>query len=144
MPVDGSPTSEAILPLAIAWAGGLGIGLQLVHVVDPEAMNLADEGARPGDVYEGGYITRVSSELAARGIDASWEVLHDERPAHAIARFAADRPAAMVAMTTHGRSGIPLLTLGSVATHVVHDGSCPVLLLRPEVLDSTERHGASG
>ncbi len=38
----------------------------------------------------------------------------------------------LIAMSTHGRTGIPRLILGSVANLVVHQSRVPVLLVRPE------------
>jgi nucleotide-binding universal stress UspA family protein len=37
----------------------------------------------------------------------------------------------LVAMATHGRSGLQRLMLGSVADKVIHRASIPVLLVRP-------------
>lgn len=38
----------------------------------------------------------------------------------------------MIAMATHGRSGIQRLLLGSVADRIVRHAHVPVLLVRPE------------
>lgn len=134
VPVDASAISVAILPLASAWAGALDMRIQLVQVVDPDAaQQMVDAGVQASDVNEESYVAGVAADLRDQGLAASWEVLHDLHPARAITAFAADRRAAMVAMTTHGRSGISFFALGSVATRVVHDGSCPVLLLRPQL-----------
>jgi len=38
----------------------------------------------------------------------------------------------LIAMTTHGRSGLSKLILGSVAERVLRESSVPVLLVRPE------------
>ena len=37
----------------------------------------------------------------------------------------------MIALTTHGRSGVSRLLLGSVAEAVVRESGCPVLVVRP-------------
>ena len=52
-------------------------------------------------------------------------------PCHAIAGFAERLPAAMIAIATHGRSGLTRITMGSVATDVVRQAPCPVLITRP-------------
>jgi nucleotide-binding universal stress UspA family protein len=39
-------------------------------------------------------------------------------------------------MTTHGRTGLQRVALGSVAARLVHDVTAPVLILRPELDDS--------
>jgi nucleotide-binding universal stress UspA family protein len=52
-------------------------------------------------------------------------------PAEAIIERARSEDIALVAMTTHGRSGISRLLFGSVAEQVVRHVEVPVLLLRP-------------
>ena len=51
-------------------------------------------------------------------------------PGQTIVKFVEDENADIVAMTTHGRSGLSRLWLGSVAEHVLRNVSVPVLLLR--------------
>jgi Universal stress protein UspA and related nucleotide-binding proteins len=74
--------------------------------------------------------------LAKRGIDASTYV-DVGRPASRIVKFAADQGADLIAMTTHGRSGLARFWLGSIATGVLHQSHLPLLLVR-----STEDPGA--
>jgi universal stress protein A len=52
-------------------------------------------------------------------------------PWHAIVQQAADFPIDLVVMSTHGRSGIKHLWMGSVAERVVQHAPCPVLVVRP-------------
>lgn len=52
-------------------------------------------------------------------------------PAHAIVEFVEREHINLVAMTTHGRSGLGRLIAGSVAEAVVRHISVPVLLLHP-------------
>lgn len=51
-------------------------------------------------------------------------------PAEVIVRVAEERKADLVAMGTHGRSGVAHLLLGSTAERVVQHASCPVLTVR--------------
>lgn len=53
-------------------------------------------------------------------------------PVHEICTLARAEQVDMVAMATHGRSGIMRLLLGSVAEGVLRSISVPVLLIRPE------------
>lgn len=52
-------------------------------------------------------------------------------PAEEIIAFVQDEGVDMVAMATHGRSGISRLVLGSVASAVLRDLRVPLLLVRP-------------
>lgn len=54
------------------------------------------------------------------------------RPAEVILDVAAANAVDMIAMATHGRSGIQRLLLGSVADRIVRHAHAPVLLVRPE------------
>ena len=49
---------------------------------------------------------------------------------HAICDFAADNAAELIVISSHGRSGLARLVMGSVAERVVRYAKCPVLVLR--------------
>ena len=59
-------------------------------------------------------------------------------PVPAIVDTARKHNTALIAMATHGRSGLPHLVLGTVAYGVVRDSQLPVLLIRPP-LEGAER-----
>ena len=63
-------------------------------------------------------------------------------PAAAIIRTALKRHADLIVMTTHGRSGFQRLWLGSVATSIVHQSTCPVLLVRSTEQSAQEQEQA--
>jgi nucleotide-binding universal stress UspA family protein len=130
---DGSPFAAAILPAAAQWATELHLDPWLVEVIGP------DEG-----VHEPGQppVTELREEaeqhladLAARlgpdGGDVHTAVLHGTPASRAISDFAADLPASLIAMATHGRTGLLRSALGSVASDVVRKAPCPVVLHRP-------------
>ncbi len=54
-------------------------------------------------------------------------------PASEIVKFANENRVDMIVMTTHGRSGLSRLLMGSVAEHVVRKSPCPVLTLKSSV-----------
>ncbi|WP_254908640.1 universal stress protein [Halomonas citrativorans] len=45
--------------------------------------------------------------------------------------YLASRHNTMLAMTTHGRSGLSQVVAGSVSHEVLHEAACPVAILRP-------------
>lgn len=53
-------------------------------------------------------------------------------PAQRIVQYANEEAISLVAMATHGRSGLGRLVMGSVAERVLRSATAPVLLLRPE------------
>lgn len=127
VPVDGSDLSERTLPVAEAWAIEFGAVPWIVEVIDP--------GVRvggSGDVMESAYPARLATDLRRRsGHDVEFEVLHGEHPAREIVDFAVTRNASLIFATTHGRSGLSRLRLGSVSAEIVRHARCPVVVSRP-------------
>ena len=131
--LDGSALANAILPFAAAWARDLHLDVVLVRVAeadpksplpesDPVARDLAD-------------LQHIASELEPTGGSVRCQVLHHPRAAEAIVEFARNHPRALLALTTHGRTGLARVTAGSTAIAVVRDARCPVLVARPAGLD---------
>jgi len=117
VPCDGSHLSEAALPAARRWADLLDVDLWVVSSIDPGAAR----GSRgPDPDGEARYVRRIATELGA-----SWEVVHGADVAKSIVQWAGP---ALIAMTTHGRSGLSRIALGSVTTAVVRWASGPVLV----------------
>jgi len=134
VPLDGSRRAEAVLDTVAAWCDFMGMQAWPVTAVDPaEAPAVVG-----GDVPDDAYLRRVARSLSDRGVETGWEVLHDRDPASDLAAFAGGLPASLVAMTTHGHTGLARVALGSVATHLVHDATCPVLVVRPDLGDDAE------
>jgi nucleotide-binding universal stress UspA family protein len=139
VPLDGSALAEAALAPAAALAGPLRARLLLLRAVEPPVVAgaayatgyvYADYDPGPALEEARGYLEGVARGLRERGLTA--DVAAEEGPAAAaIARAARERGAGLIAMATHGRSGIGRLVLGSVATGVLHQAAAPLLLLRP-------------
>jgi nucleotide-binding universal stress UspA family protein len=122
--VDGSPVSEGALPTAAAWARHLGAPLELVHVVEP-THPYPVAGSAP-DFTDSGYLAALANRVAWH-TPPRYDVLHGD-PATAIARHASTS-VELLALATHGRSGLSRAVVGSVAMRIVHRASCPVLLV---------------
>jgi nucleotide-binding universal stress UspA family protein len=122
---DGSPLAERMLPVAAEWSKTLGAQLWLVQATEPGVV-------MRGDVVDTAYLQRLARRADAEyGVEAEWDVLHGADPAGAIARHVAEAPGTLVALTTHGRTGLQRMALGSVAMRVAHDATAPLLVLRP-------------
>ena len=74
-------------------------------------------------------IRQLENKLRDAGLNARSEVLMG-KTADMIIEYAKVNPSSMVAMSSHGRSGLKRWAYGSVADKVVHGASCPVLLIR--------------
>jgi nucleotide-binding universal stress UspA family protein len=79
----------------------------------------------------GDYLAGVASRLRDGGLGVELSVLMDADVPAAIVRFARERGFDIVAMSTHGRSGLREVISGSVASAVLRAGALPVLLVRP-------------
>lgn len=123
--VDGSHRSETLLPFVEAWAIEFGGVPWIVEAVP---------GPRGSDteVWRSTYPERLAADLRERtGHRVEAEVVYGSRPADAIVGFAAERSAALIFATTHGRTGLRRLRSGSVAADIVRTAHCPVVLSRP-------------
>ena len=75
------------------------------------------------------YLDGVAERLRARGTTVVCQA--PEGPAgDMILQESRSRQVELIAMTTHGRSGLGRLVFGSVAEHVLRQAPCPVLLVR--------------
>jgi nucleotide-binding universal stress UspA family protein len=75
------------------------------------------------------YLAGVASRLRAGGLQVDHE--HpDGPPAEIIVQRARELGAELIALTTHGRTGLGRVVLGSVAESVLRRAPCPLLLLR--------------
>lgn len=125
--LDGSETAESILAPAAELAVQTGAHLMLIQVIDPHSGN----AVLNADVSESGYLQSQAAELRAKyHVSVDWDVLHGAKPAKAIAQYVASFPNAMVAMTTHGRTGFQKLSYGSVMRDLLHSVHCPVLVMQ--------------
>lgn len=131
VPVDGSDASEQIVPIAGAWAIEFDAVPWLVEVLAPAPVTVPDRS----DVFESALPARLAEQLRRRTHrPVEFEVLHGEHVARALVDFAGERGASLIFATTHGRTGLDRLRLGSVTAEVVRHAACPVVLLRPPVL----------
>jgi nucleotide-binding universal stress UspA family protein len=133
VPLDGSRLADAILPHVEAVAARFNSRVELVHVRAPEAEPL--ETARAME-----QLKTVHDALAARGIEA--RVLHEEGdPAVVILDLARVHLADLIAMTTHGRSGVSRLVAGSVTQEVLRQSRVPLLVMSGAASAELARRG---
>lgn len=124
---DGSHFAESVVEPAVHMAELLGVELRLLTVVDPTAVPAGIDPAA-----EANAVARLSDAVEVlSGKPADYDVLHGQHPASAIVDYAERYGGALIAMSTHGRSGASRIALGSVAMDVVRHARCPVLLGRP-------------
>lgn len=136
VPLDGSLLAEVALPQAIELARSANAGLILVNVEPYVPLELL-EGDEIPDVErwhkltsEGGkaYLEHVEGHVPT-GVHVMAEVLHG--PVEAVLEdFVKNQSIDLVVMSTHGRSGLRRVVLGSTAERLVRAG-VPTLLIHP-------------
>ncbi len=119
IPVDGSTLSEQAIPVVAGMFKGEGSRVHLLNVIEtPRFANSAQAE---------GYTKWLAEQVTESGIAASWEVTKGW-PADQINRVAATQDVELIAMSTHGRTGLNRFALGSVAERVLHDADRPLML----------------
>ena len=146
LPVDGSALAEEIIPFMVPVARELGLSVDLVRVLptwdeylrraaapefyNPTFESMAESIAAQTEEEASGYLGQLRGRLEQEGINQVEAHLLQGDPAAAIIDAASEAPNRLVAMTTHGRSGVGRWVMGSVADRVVRQSGGPVLLLR--------------
>lgn len=132
VPLENSPTDDAILTHIRGLARLTGGRLTLLHVADGfMARNQDRLGLDESDEMRAdrAYLKQRESELAAEGFKVDFVLACGEPTEHIVA-IAEREGCDLIAMSTHGHRLIGDLILGSVASEVRHRTEIPVLLVR--------------
>lgn len=123
--VDGSPESEAAVPLAVAWAIEFRATPWIVNVTTPNTQPATADG------FDSAYVAGLAKRLSSSsGHPVEFEELHDQHPSRAVPEYAARHEASMIVASSHGRSGLSRLAMGSVTADFVRNATCPVAVVR--------------
>jgi nucleotide-binding universal stress UspA family protein len=134
VPVDGSALAEAALPRALELAEVSGARVLLLRAAQaPTVPGVDPTEAQVRVVREAEtYLAQLRQRLTREGgVKVETSVWYGPA-AHAIVEAARLHRADEIVMTTHGRSGLGRLLLGSVAESVLRGTTTPILLLRAE------------
>lgn len=138
VPIDFSPHSDLALRDAMTLAGGLGVSLHLLHVVeDPDTWGSEIYPPPLPELRERAF-AEAKQQLAACLSPADRERLHVKIAVVAgpvatmIANYADDFLIDVIVMGTHGQTGSTEFLMGGVARSVLRLASCPVLFRQPQ------------
>jgi nucleotide-binding universal stress UspA family protein len=136
VPLDGSPLAEGMLRFIVDIAGPLDLEvvlLRVIRVLPPQVTETVRaallESVEQSTADAGEYLAPLAENFRTRGIRVRTEVRHGE-PVDEIVDCAREADADLIAMTTHGRSGLGRLLFGSVAEAVLRQAEIPVFLMR--------------
>jgi nucleotide-binding universal stress UspA family protein len=139
VPLDGSALAASVLPYVEELAGSIGAELVLYNAVLPLDVYPGAEltPARMGDLLDDlvtqgrAYVGAVAGEVEGRGKTKAKTVVTIGFPVDEIVRVAGETDSGLIAMASHGRSGVNRWVMGSVADGVVRRSKHPCLLVHP-------------
>lgn len=161
VPLDGSALAEQVLPYVYALAPVINADIHLLRVVkdvkhnaDADLVNtiasmygtndpLVTELQYQMDLLDQrrlaaqNYLTARAEALGADGLIVTTEVRVGP-PADVIVEVAETAHVTMIAMVTHGYSGLKRWALGSVTDKVIHATATPVLVVRGQEKPATQ------
>ncbi len=130
VPLDGSPLAEAAIPHALALAKSCGGELVLLRVAVAPVFPLDPVLAWAGAVEEArDYVAGLALKLRDEGIKITVRARWGD-PVEEILEYVDEGDIDLIAMTTHGRTGLKRWVLGSVAENVLRRAAVPVLMVR--------------
>ena len=144
VPLDGSKVGEAALPvieqLVAKLAAGTKVEVTLLGVITLlRHWVVVGEASAPVSYTEEelklikqrveDYLTRTGESLKKRGVVIK-TMVGSGNAADEILKAADEIKADLIAMSTHGRSGLRRLAFGSITDKVLHGASVPVLMVR--------------
>lgn len=140
VPLDGSELSERAIPYAVLYARTFGGRLLFVTIwegADDALVNVlpavADDLLKEGERYYEKYLAKVARKYMSEGVKIDAEVLTG-KPAETILKLIEQRHADVIALATHGRSGLGRWWYGSFAGEVAQEARIPRLIVGPKVL----------
>ncbi len=146
--LDGSPLAEQILPYVTEEAMRFGSTVVLLQVVTiattlvtpgipgapsvPVHGQITLEHIRKEENEANTYLERIAAPLRERGVTVKTVVLPGPPVGDAIVNYAREHRTDLIAIATHGHSGLREAVLGSTADYVLRESGLPVLLVRPK------------
>ena len=139
VPLDGSRRAEAILPHVEDLAQHYGAKLIFLQVIEPPPLVVGPEGDMTLHQQEidqwqkeaERYLAGMQREFHEKGIDIRFHVVYGP-VVEAIIKAAEKESADLIALASHGRSGLSRVFYGSVAAGILQRIDRPLLLIRSQ------------
>ncbi|MGN6732185.1 MAG: phosphoglycerate kinase [Candidatus Binatia bacterium] len=155
LPVDGSALSNVAAGKLGSLVDAAGAAITTLYVRKPaegdaEDELMDDETKRRREIARQleaeNVLIAANAPLARQGLVSQYQRVIDGEPAREIVKMADEIGADLIAMGSHGHTGLLHYFLGSVARKVLERASCPVLIVRagtgaPEVSDGVKFEG---
>lgn len=141
VPLDGTDLSQSVLEHAVSFGTLFGAAFHLVRVVPypmqftspylPHTMQMNQQFVAEARESADAYLQQHAERLRRQGLTVETAVVVVAQPGHGLLSEMTDARCDLVAMATHGRSGLTRAILGSTTDKVVRGAHVPVLLYRP-------------
>ena len=137
-PLDGSKRAERILPHVEELALRFGAKVIFIRVVEPLVSTIGIHGSSPemyidmvDDLYNEAkaYLTALKGEFREKGISVK-TIVRKGTVVNNIISVSESEDVDLIAMASHGRTGLERVFYGSVAAGVLHQVDRPLLLIR--------------
>lgn len=122
LPLDGSPRSASVLKPAAVLAKAFGAKLCFVTVTSSTKKELPVTTVA-------GQLLQEQKDLQKAGLEVEVAVLYGD-PLQRILTFAEENKADLIALTTHGRTGLDKVVFGNVAESLLRKCRLPLLVVR--------------
>jgi nucleotide-binding universal stress UspA family protein len=130
VPLDGSHRSAAVLKPAAALAKAFGAKLCFVTVVSPTAAEDLPVETVAHNLFQD------QKALQKNGLEVEVAVLYGD-PTDRILAFAEENQADLIALASHGRTGLDKVVFGTVAESLLRRSRRPLLVVRSAAVPKT-------
>jgi len=144
--LDGSDLAEQILPYVKEQARFFKSTVVLLHVTPEPVIEAPGVPGEPGypiqtkSMLQGmeqemvradEYLDNLALDFKRKGIRTKTEIL-EGLAGQSIVKYAQENRINLIALVTHGRSGVGRMILGSTADFVIRESGLPILIIRPK------------
>ncbi len=140
VPLDGSPRAERILPHVEELAAKFASRVILLQVIEPAVIMVSPYDIAPYNAVDEmqrqiaeaqSYLDGIESRLRDKGVQVK-HCIEQGPVTPGILAVAEREQADLIAMASHGRSGLSRVFYGSVAAGILHRADRPLLLIRAQ------------
>lgn len=138
VPLDGSKRAEAIIPHVEALGGCLQSKILLMQVIEPVLLPYDPQGVLPELDTERtderrkiaqSYLTSLAEKFNQSGMEVQVRI-EAGAVVETILEVAQTEKVHLIALASHGRTGLARAFYGSVADGILHNTKCPLLVVR--------------
>lgn len=128
--LDTSELAEAVIPYATLLANKMGSELDVVNVVEAEVS---------GDRLAKAYLDKIVEEIKEPGIIKKRSVILNGKAAEQVLDYVERNKIDIIAVASHGHSGIKRWVIGSTADKIIKGAKTPVLVVYSKEKSTTKK-----